>query len=438
MLFRNYRLALLSAISVSIHALVAESLTTVLTTPPGSITTEAPLSPVSTPGPLLPPPVTNNSVFQCWSTWNSARNEEIWADENRTPVIISSTTSVSSYLSWDTSASFTTLCDGFPRAVNPPVATKLVWTTTTDYNASRTEWHRPPQTFPSIDCNICNYCSGCDAIHQFVTYSKSLWSQQPEPRTPSTFDQRIYCSKGTPTPIKTQTPVPFPTAPNDGNCIIRADSDKGTLFYWPVTTVSGDFCAQNGTTVKASPTASDGSPNTAIYNGMTLTSPTAVLIIDAASAQIRVSSRKKSWIRTGTYTSNTLSLHPTAISSVDHRPGKLAVGSILPSYSFNFEDLNTVPQQKYWTAHCKHSGSYDCSRMWEAYVPMVAIPEEFTRLNKEIEFCTAWGSIEPIPVAITAGVSTSVSVTATGWVAQSTEADLEFVAEKAVGSKDGW
>jgi len=58
-----------------------------------------------------------------------------------------------------------------------------------------------------------------------------------------------------------------------------------SLYYWPVTTVSGDFCLQNGSTVTPQPTIT-GVPNTAVVNGLTFTSPTNYLSIKHAHAVV--------------------------------------------------------------------------------------------------------------------------------------------------------
>jgi hypothetical protein len=51
------------------------------------------------------------------------------------------------------------------------------------------------------------------------------------------------------------------------------DSGGVNVYYWPVTTTNGDFCAYNGSTVFAQPT-NPPAPNTVITDGYTFTSPT--------------------------------------------------------------------------------------------------------------------------------------------------------------------
>ncbi|KAH7130652.1 hypothetical protein B0J11DRAFT_258262 [Dendryphion nanum] len=392
-----------------------QTLTTVASqNSPTSGTSIVPSPLPTTPPPLLPPATTNNSLFQCWTSWNDAAVEWGWADKNRTPRIIPYTTSISTYISWDQSAPFTTLCDKIPRALNPPVKTKTLYTTITDFKASETRYEMPPRSHPDVDCGFCDRCADCNSLSQFIAYSKSLWSQQPEPRTPATLSLLLPCVAGTPTPFGPTTPLTFPTALHSPSCLIIPPSEPdATLFFWPVTTTSGDFCLQNGKTIAPTPTI-PGQANTAVYNNLTLTSPTAVLIIPTLTAHLQYTSNRRStyWTSFGAaHTSASFSLHPSAISSVDHGGNRLRVGSPLTSYSFNFADLNTVPYEKYSSVICGHSEYGNCERIWQAYRPKIGLDREgMGRLRKEWEFCEGWGSVRPVTVPVTAGVTTSVVV----------------------------
>lgn len=419
-----------------------ETLTTTAS-PTDTTGTISSVSPTPTVPPLLPPPVTNNSLFQCWTSWNNAAVEWAWADQHRTPSTIPYTTSISTYVVWDTLAPFTTLCDGVPRALKPPVQTTSLFSTITNYNVTQTVWPMPPLTYSSVDCGFCDRCADCNSISQFIAYSSSVWSQQLEPRTPSTLSLWLPCAAGTPTPYGPTTPVIFPTATNGPSCLIRPVQNEGTLFYWPVTTVSGDFCKQNGSTVTPTPTASDSSPNTAVYNGLTLTSPTAVLVIDALSAIVQYESRRRSsYTSLGPeYTSATISLHPSSISTVTYGGQRLRVGQPLSSYSLNFADLNTVPYSVYSKQYCNNEYG-NCERIWKVYTPKVGVPTGLDELKPDWKFCTGWGSVEPQLVPVTPGVTTSVSKTADATRPQETSADEVEGEERngngAIRTSDGW
>lgn len=298
----------------------------------------------------------------------------------------------------------------------------------------------PPLSHPSVDCNFCDRCPDCNSISQFIAYESSRWSAQPEPRTPSTLSLWLPCVAGTPTPYGPTTPVLFPTAPNSPSCLIRPKDDAATLYYWPVTTTNGDFCKQDGTTVTPTPTASNGSPNTAMYDGMTLTSPTAVMVLPALSAHIKFRShRRPEWTSVGPlYSSATVSIHPTSLSTVDHGGNRLSVGWDLTSYSLNYADFNTVPYSAYSRVYCEHSSFEDCARIWRDYVPKVGVPSEITRFRSEWEFCTAWGSVRPVLVPVTAGVSTSIGAPMiTGRVEEEKQEKSDVIDDEARPS-GGW
>ena len=46
------------------------------------------------------------------------------------------------------------------------------------------------------------------------------------------------------------------------------------------------------------------------------------------------------------------------------------------------------------------------------YAPKVGVPDKVTGLREEREFRTGWGSLRPVLVPVTAGVSTAVRVEA--------------------------
>lgn len=382
-------------------------------------------TPMPTTPPALTPPATNNSLFECFSSYIDYEWERRSADRNRTTSYIPYTTSVSSWWTWNTSEPFTTLCDGVPRAVNPPVASTLVSTTITDYNATQTFYPMPPLTHKSVDCNWCDYCEECKSLHQFVSWTSSVWSQQTEPRTPATLGIYAPCAPTRSTP-KPQGPVLYPTAPASSSCWLLAPEKAATMFYWPITTVSGDFCKQDGITVTPTPTASDGSPNTAVYNGITFTSPSAYIKFDRIQARLRYATVR----RGSTYTimrddviSPTITVHPTEVSSVFH-PGRNRLGARYDSFSFNWADMNTVPYKVYSSADCWKDPQYvNCERVWHAHTPKVGIPGAVTKLRTEWEFCSGWGSVRPFMVPITAGVTTTFSAEA----AQITGVDEEIV-----------
>lgn len=270
----------------------------------------------------------------------------------------------------------------------------------------------PPRSYTETDCGFCDYCADCESIAQFVSYSSSRWSQQPEPRTPATLSLNIPCATGTPRPKRSTKPVSFPTALHSPSCIVVPYHDEATFFYWPITTVSGDFCLQNGQTITATPTLS-GVPNSAVYNNITITSPTAVLIIPTLAALVESHYRGNKWVEHGSnYVSATLFLHPSAVSSVNHRGGRLRAGTPLTSLSLNFEDFNTVPYKKYVSAKCPYDeNSMNCERIGDIFRPKIGFEKDgMDKWREEWKYCEGWGSVLPYPVPVTAGVTTTTAI----------------------------
>jgi hypothetical protein len=185
------------------------------------------------------------------------------------------------------------------------------------------------------------------------------------------------------------------------------------MYYWPVTTVSGDFCKQDGITVTPTPTASDGSPNTAVYNGITLTSPSAYIEFKSINARVKYTAHNRRTSLTimpeaHAVTSATVSIHPTDVSSV-FNPGLNRVGARYESKSFNWADMNTVPYEVYTSADCHKYASRNCERVWHDYTPRVGIPSAVTEMKEEWKYCTPWGSVDPVMVPVTAGVTTTLA-----------------------------
>jgi hypothetical protein len=178
-------------------------------------------------------------------------------------------TEVSSSQVWegemlDKNVPMTTLCDGRPRALE---SYKTYWGTTTttfDPPITNTKWLEYDEPFPT--CNVDP--TACPAI-------VSAHPENPFPCDMPVLearDDRVACDS------------------NPSHCFIAA-RPKQTLYYWPVTTVSGDFCAQNGSTVFASPT-SPPDPDKAVVDGFTFTSPTNYLSYESVGAVLHGDRRK--------------------------------------------------------------------------------------------------------------------------------------------------
>ncbi|KAK4902112.1 hypothetical protein LTR27_001014 [Elasticomyces elasticus] len=158
------------------------------------------------------------------------------------------------------------------------------------------------------------------------------------------------------------------------------------LLYWPVSTISGDLCHGNGSTVTATPTI-PGQPNTVRYMNTTLTSPTVYFEFKNVYA---IATDYQSKVA---YQNTLLPLHSASVSS---RCGLLG-GGFGPPQSMNYADFNMpVPasayrcQPKCWTndhleqyatmsdfTYEKYATENRCSTIWDDYRPALAVPTEF-------------------------------------------------------------
>jgi len=164
--------------------------------------------------------------------------------------------------------------------------------------------------------------------------------------------------------------------------MIKAPGSK-TLYYWPVVTVSGDLCAQNGTTLAAAEPTITGKANTAVFDGHTFTSPTNYLSIEEAWAMIHTDYKRVH--RCG------LGGHFTTHSNIVF-PITAALSSRISEWNepefepFNFADLNqpiraeAYDMYKCWFSTCSGDKPiYDEG----AYKPAISVPPEILDLEDE-------------------------------------------------------
>jgi hypothetical protein len=161
-----------------------------------------------------------------------------------------------------------------------------------------------------------------------------------------------------------------------------------------VSTASGDFCAQNGTTVAAEPT-NPPSPNTAVVDGFTFTSPTNYISFGAMSAVIHTKIGRSRYRMQcgGPATSNIVVPLTAPLYS-----GGNAINYGSSTYSFNFADLNTAPAEAYSRQDkCGLTGEPEsCSGVFAyqaSYTPIVMVPD-LAHLDPEWEAagCTGFSS----------------------------------------------
>jgi len=156
-----------------------------------------------------------------------------------------------------------------------------------------------------------------------------------------------------------------------------------TVLYWPVTTAGGNFCAQNGTVVTASPTIT-GKPNTAVYEGRTVTSPTVYYIYGTVSAVDT---------NTGRMCGNRANNVSVAVQPEDIvMPVDITTRSsiIQTTTKFNWDYVNDMPWSIY-SPICQQRSEYtlseDCQTVWGHYKAELAVPTALTRAQNQWTEC---------------------------------------------------
>jgi hypothetical protein len=289
----------------------------------------------------LPATGPNDDDFACFSSYrehdsSSRAFEELY------------TTEVASVREWiakqtDRNVPLTTLCDGRSRALEPYKT----------FEVTSTETLNPPETTTRYS----TYAGSSPTCAIAATACAAIESAFP--------DDVFHC----------ETPAPyFPCSIDPDHCDILG-KDRNTLFYWPVTTVSGDFCAQNGSTVFAEPT-SPPEPNKVVIDGYTFTSPTNYVSFEGARALIRSSWPQTTACGPPAHTNVIVPITESFYSMGYYDAGKR---------SFNFADLapNPIPADAYGR-QAKCGQKRTCTGVIVgSYTPILPLPTEILNLEPE-------------------------------------------------------
>ncbi|PQE33512.1 hypothetical protein CJF32_00003402 [Rutstroemia sp. NJR-2017a WRK4] len=331
-------------------------------------------------------------AIACWSSWSIYRSSStssymsIINLPNSTDLILP--TYIETYYNIETvdysSATFTKLCPGvlYSWLTERVPTTTLATSYSTYYNYST--WY--PQSVTRTDkppaCTYSRNSPQCSKLWSSWSSSSSALS------TATDSSQALATIKSDGLPPCSEPEVPCP-AILDRECTVKPDA--GTLYYWPVTTVSGDFCAQNGSTVTPTPTRK-GHPNTVVLGDMTFTSPSAYLVVRTLNGQYS-SAGSGLMVRYGkcgpTVADLTLTLPPSAVSSVEFKYPQTG-------YPVNYADFNTVPVEPFkescpWFRGCTGWGGSGIKN----YQPFLQVPHEVLRAQKQWKNCTGWGWVRP-------------------------------------------
>ncbi|KAM3088113.1 hypothetical protein ACMFMG_002171 [Clarireedia jacksonii] len=341
-------------------------------------------------------------AIACWSSWSTYRSLSTSSDSsilqlpNTTSLVLP--TYIETYFNIETvdysNAVYTELCSGYSWLTKRVPTTTLATSYLTYYNYST--WY--PQSVTRTDKPpVCTYSRNspqCSRLWSSWSSSSSALS------TATNSDEALATIRSDGLPPCSEPEVPCP-AILDRECTVKPDA--GTLYYWPVTTVSGDFCAQNGSTITPTPTR-NGHPNTVVLGDMTFTSPSAYLVFSTLNGYYS-SAGSGLFVRDGkcgpTVTDLTLTLPPSAVSSVAFKTPELG-------YSVNYADFNTVPVDSYKIA-CPFLRA--CSGWGRSgiknYDPFLQVPHDVLHKQKQWENCTGWGYVRPSLKALEVGARTT-------------------------------
>jgi hypothetical protein len=289
----------------------------------------------------LPATDPNDDDFACFSSYRE-HDSSSWAfEEQYTTEVISTQVWVNEET--DTNVPLTTLCDGRPRALESYKTFEVTSTETLDPPGTTTRYST--YTGPSPTCIIA--ATACAAVESAFP------------------DDVSHC----------ETPAPsVDCSISPDYCFINSNHDQ-TLYYWPVTTVSGELCAQNGSTLFAEPT-SPPEPNKVVVDGYTFTSPTNYLSFAAVGAVIH---GRRPHITSCGPPAHTNVVVPITESfySMGYKDSQ--------QRSFNFADLapNPIPADVY-NRQRKCGYQHDCNGVIEgSYTPILPLPTELLNLEPE-------------------------------------------------------
>ena len=274
---------------------------------------------VTTALPTLEPRDGNAECLTSLSAYSSAK----YAFEQQYTVKIV-TTSAYNYQKLDSEPSVTTLCDGRPRVLS------ILTRTTETYDPPLTETTYSYYTEPTQTCTV----------------AASACTSDCEAYTP--------CTAGIP-----------------NYCFVYGDRNV-KVYYWPITTTSGDFCSQDGATVFAEPT-SPPDPNIAVADSHTFTSSTNYISMADAYGVLHGTRRQRTMCGTRGYVDIVVPITADSFSSVRWGSDD--------GYIFNFADLNTVPAEVF---DGRRRCCIECAfaTIQDDYTPMLPLSTEIRNLDQ--------------------------------------------------------
>jgi hypothetical protein len=345
----------------------------------------------------------NPKIYQCWGSHIEYRS----LAQNQ-PAFEISTLPYSTSVTWveNTALPTTTLCDGIPRVLGAPSS-----------QLTLTYPNKPMQTmFPNKNtikpptCTIQEAdCTTALAAMKSLTMSfqSSVTSAYRAKNSSATARYEFESLKPPCSTVNACSPTTvFPRQTEIYSCHLVAQSP--TLVYWPV---SSDHCNPIAVLETATPTI-QGRPNTAVFHGATITSPSALIVLH--SIQGRYTSSKV-YRSCGTVVPSATFLLPTQVLSSmswSFAPNmKDTYDATQVPKSFNLADLDILPfgpyaNQKGCNTELLKPGlapPSNCpTRIFADYNPTLAVPSHATGLSGNFKGCQVGAARNAVYVPITA------------------------------------
>ncbi|KAF2664743.1 hypothetical protein BT63DRAFT_443778 [Microthyrium microscopicum] len=226
----------------------------------------------------------DSSAFGCYNSkisWSRAHQSlwtQIYANDSYThtfPTTVLPTREVPTVFT-NTTVKTSTRCDGllFPPTATETLVILTFQTTWVSTNHQITPYPSPTCTVQEKDCGaVWDAYSTTTYVYLSSVYSSHFAARATN--MPGEIDFRT---------MRPPCQQPFAACPAKSE-VDKCELDVllGTVFYWP--TRLNDFCGSK-TTIENSDTI-QGAPNTAVYKGTTVTSPTAVIVLPSITKNIQ-------------------------------------------------------------------------------------------------------------------------------------------------------
>jgi hypothetical protein len=295
-------------------------------------------------------PVDNDSACSSsWKTWDEAW--WTWDPAEHTTTAVLTTEVLEPGFDFD--VPYTTLCDGYRRAVVSRTTTPTV-----TYNPPMTTTFDQSFPDPKPTCTIGD--AACTAMFSSYSSVSSVWANGDLQGSHSPIEPHCTTSK--------YQPCDSPEYPGNHYCFIEGQMQ--VVWYWPVSTKDGDFCTKSGKTIFAKPT-SPPKPNTVVKDGHTFTSPTAYVSFGHLEANLHIQRAPRIAPSCGGTSYDGVIIPVTGAMTTKGLDGERS--------SFNLEDLNTMKYEDFKAQRrCKNN---PCTVIEDFYTPELALPTEVLKLQ---------------------------------------------------------